>query len=162
VVFLEIHPFQDGNGRLSRVLTTLLLMRSGYAYVPYSSLEGVIENSKEGYYLALRQTQKTIRSPKPNWQPWTVYFLRALQQQKRRLEKKIEREHLVLGTLPELSLQIVEAIKERGRVTISDIVNLTGANRNTVKKHLAMLVEAKHLAQHGTGKGTWYGNNQTI
>lgn len=93
----------------------------------------MIENSKEGYYLALRQTQKTIRSPKPNWQPWAVYFLRALQQQKQRLEKKIERERLVLGTLPELSLQIVEAVKERGRMTIGEIVNLTGANRNTVK-----------------------------
>ena len=55
VVFLEIHPFQDGNGRLSRVLTTLLLLRAGYAYVPYSSLESVIEHSKEAYYLALRQ-----------------------------------------------------------------------------------------------------------
>ncbi|WP_246707218.1 Fic family protein [Mesorhizobium sp. NZP2077] len=58
VVFLEIHPFQDGNGRLSRVLTPLLLMRIGYAYVPYSSLESVIENSKEGYYLALRFIRK--------------------------------------------------------------------------------------------------------
>ncbi len=157
VVFLEIHPFQDGNGRLSRILTTLLLMRSGYAYVPYSSMESAIENSKEGYYLALRQTQKTIRSDTPDWQPWTLYFLRALQQQKRRLEKKIERERLVLGTLPELSLQIVDAVKERGCVTIGQVVNLTGANRNTVKKHLATLVEAKHLTQHGTGKGTWYG-----
>src|ERR1035437_8739471 len=62
VVFLEIHPFQDGNGRLSRVLTTLLLLQAGYAYVPYSSLESVIENSKEGYYLALRQTQSTIHA----------------------------------------------------------------------------------------------------
>ena len=62
VVFLEIHPFQDGNGRLSRVLTTLLLLQSGYAYVPYSSLESVIEQSKEAYYLALRQTQGTIRT----------------------------------------------------------------------------------------------------
>ena len=157
VVFLEIHPFQDGNGRLSRALTTLLLLRSGYAYVLYSSLESIIENSKEGYYLALRQTQKTIRSAEPNWQPWTVYFLRALQQQKRRLEKKIERERIVMGALPELSLQIIDAIKERGRITIGEIVNLTGANRNTVKKHLASLVEARHVSQHGTGKGTWYG-----
>ena len=62
VVFLEIHPFQDGNGRLSRVLTTLLLLRVGYYYVPYSSLESVIERNKEGYYLALRQTQGTILS----------------------------------------------------------------------------------------------------
>jgi Fic family protein len=157
VVFLEIHPFQDGNGRLSRALTTLLLMRSGYSYVPYSSLESVIENSKEGYYLALRQTQKTIGSEAPDWQPWTVYFLRALQQQKRRLEKKIERERLILGALPELSLQIIDAVKERGRITIGEIVNLTGANRNTVKKHLAVLVDANQLTQMGTGKGTWYG-----
>jgi len=157
VVFLEIHPFQDGNGRLSRALTTLLLLRSGYAYVPFSSLESVIENSKEGYYLALRHTQKTIRTPEPDWQPWTVYFLRALQQQKRRLEKKIERERIVMGALPELSLRIVDAIQERGRITIREIVNLTGANRNTVKKHLASLVETRHVAQHGTGKGTWYG-----
>lgn len=157
VVFLEIHPFQDGNGRLSRVLTTLLLLRSGYAYVPYSSMESVIEHSKEGYYLALRQTQKTILNDKPNWQSWITYFLRVLQQQKRRLEKKIERERLVLGSLPELSLQIIDAAKERGRVTIRDIVKLTGANRNTVKKHLATLVKARHLTQYGTGKGTGYG-----
>jgi Fic family protein len=156
VVFLEIHPFQDGNGRLSRILTTLLLMRSGYAYVPYASLESVIENSKEGYYLALRQTQRTIRSERPNWQPWISYFLRALQQQKRRLEKKLERERLTFDALPELSLQILTLVRERGRIRNAGVVALTGANRNTVKKHLAALVEAGHLKQHGTGKGTWY------
>ena len=162
VVFLEIHPFQDGNGRLSRALTTLLLLRSGYSYVPYSSLESVIENSKEGYYLALRLTQKTIGGGAPDWQPWTLYFLRALQQQKRRLEKKLERERLILGVLPELSLQIVDAVRERGRITIGEIVKLTGANRNTVKKHLAALTEANHLTQMGTGKGTWYSGRQAL
>ena len=108
VVFLEIHPFQDGNGRLSRILTTLLLLRAGYAYVPYGSLESVIEQSKEAYYLALRQTQGTIRTGAPVWQPWVMYFLKALQQQKNRLEKKIERERVVLGDLPELSVHILE------------------------------------------------------
>ena len=103
VVFLEIHPFQDGNGRLSRVLTTLLLLQAGYAYVPYSSLESVIESSKEDYYLALRQTQGTIRSGAPDWQPWLTYFLRAVQQQKRRLAAKVEREKLVMAALPELA-----------------------------------------------------------
>jgi Fic family protein len=83
VVFLEIHPFQDGNGRLSRVLTTLLLLQAGYAYVPYSSLESVIELSKEAYYLALRQTQGTIRTKSPDWQPWLIFFLRALAEQGR-------------------------------------------------------------------------------
>ncbi len=63
---MEIHPFQDGNGRLSRVLTTLLLLQAGYAYAPYGSLESVIEQGKEAYYLALRQTQGTIRTKMPN------------------------------------------------------------------------------------------------
>ena len=128
--------------------------------MPYSSLESVIENSKEGYYLALRQTQGSIRSEKPNWQPWISYFLRALQQQKRRLEKKIERERIILSALPELSLQILDFVKERGRITIAEVVKLTGANRNTVKKHLAALVETNHLSQYGAGKGTWYGPAQ--
>jgi len=157
VAFLEIHPFQDGNGRLSRVLTTLLLLRAGYAYVPYSSLESVIEQNKDGYYLALRRTHGTVRTPSPDWEPWLLYFLRALQRQKQRLEKKIERERIVIDKLPGLSVQILELAKQHGRLTISGIVDLTGANRNTVKKHLQALVSANHLAQHGVGKGTWYG-----
>jgi predicted HTH transcriptional regulator len=86
-----------------------------------------------------------------------AYFLKALKQQKQRLEKKIEREQIVIGRLPELSARILELAKEHGRLTISQIVNLTSANRNTVKKHLRALVFANHLAQHGAGKGTWYG-----
>src|ERR1700722_407953 len=156
VVFLAIHPFQDGNGRLSRILTTYLLLSAGYAYVPYSSLESVVEQSEEGYYLALRQTQGTLKTDAPNWQPWISFFLRSLEEQKKRLEIKIEREKLLLGQLPELSLQIVTMIKSRGRSTISDIVTLTNANRNTVKKHLESLVNAQHLKKYGTGKGTWY------
>lgn len=157
VVFLAIHPFQDGNGRLSRVLTTLLLLRSSYAYVPYSSLESVIEQTKESYYMALRRTQGTIRNDAPDWQPWVLYFLRALQQQKQRLEAKIERERIVIDALPALSVQILDLAKDHGRLTIGQIVTLTGANRNTIKKHLKDLVSSNHLTQHGTGKGTWYG-----
>lgn len=156
VVFLEIHPFQDGNGRLSRVLTTLLLIQAGYAYVPYSSLESVIELNKEAYYLALRQTQGTIRTDAPNWQPWLVFFLRSLAEQVRRLEKKVEREKIVLAALPDLSLQIVEFAREHGRITIGDAIKLTGVSRNTLKQHFRNLVERGHLDQHGSGRGVWY------
>lgn len=156
VVFLEIHPFQDGNGRLSRVLTTLLLLQAGYGYVVYSSLESVIEQSKETYYLALRQTQTTIRTASPNWQPWLVFFLRSLTEQVRRLEKKVEREKMVLATLPALSLQIVEFAREHGRVTIGEIIKLTGASRNTLKQHFRTLVERGTLNRHGSGRGVWY------
>lgn len=156
VVFLEIHPFQDGNGRLSRVLTTLLLLQSGYAYVPYSSLESVVEQSKEAYYLALRQTQGTIRSEAPDWQPWLLFFLRSLAEQVRRLNRKIERENLVLAPLPELSLQIVEFAREHGRMTMADAIRLTGSSRNTLKQHFRALVESGQLEQQGGGRGAWY------
>ena len=157
VVFLEIHPFQDGNGRLSRALTTLLLIQAGYAYVPYSSLESVIEMNKEAYYLALRQTQGTIRTETPDWQPWLEFFLRSLAEQVRRLEKKVERERIVLAALPELSLQIVEFAREHGRVTMKDAVRLTNASRNTLKQHFRDLTERNHLERHGSGRGVWYG-----
>ncbi|MHC4181627.1 MAG: Fic family protein, partial [Planctomycetota bacterium] len=152
VVFLAIHPFQDGNGRLSRILTTLMLLRAGYAYVPYSSLESVIEQNKEAYYLALRETQ----SESPDWQPWARYFLRALQKQKNRLETKIEYERVILGDLPNLSVQILELARAHGRVTIGEIAKATGVSRNTIKDHVRKLVSKGHLTRHGAGRGTWY------
>ena len=156
VVFLEIHPFQDGNGRLSRVLTNLLLLQADYAYVPYSSLESVVEQSKEAYYLALRQTQATIRTEAPNWQPWLEFFLRSITEQIRRLEKKVEREQIVLASMPDLQLQIVEFAREHGRVTIGEVIRLTAASRNTLKQHFRALVERGTLSQHGSGRGVWY------
>src|SRR5271155_1114917 len=157
VVFLAIHPFQDGNGRLSRILTTLLLLQAGYAYVPYSSLESVIENSKEAYYLALRQTQITIRTAAPNWQPWLLFFMRALQQQKRRLAVKVEREKNALAALPELAVKILDYVRDQGRVTTRDMVREFGASPNTLKATFTSLVEKGLLLRHGAGRSTWYG-----
>lgn len=156
VTVLEIHPFQDGNGRLSRVLTTLLLLQAGYSYVPYSSLESVIENSKEGYYLALRQTQGTIRSDAPDWQPWLMFFARALQQQKRRLAAKVEREKNALTALSKLAVNILDYARDHGRVTTRDMVREHGASPNTLKATFASLVDKGLLARHGGGRSTWY------
>jgi Fic family protein len=156
VVFLAIHPFQDGNGRLSRILTTLMLLRAGYAYVPYGSLESIIEQSKDAYYLGLRQTQGTLRADTPNWQPWILFFLRALQQQKKHLAEKVEREKIVLSNLPELSVQILDYARQHGRVSIGEMVKTGGGNRNTLKQHFRVLVEKRHLVLHGKGRSAWY------
>jgi len=106
VKFLAIHPFQDGNGRISRVLTTLLLLKSGYTYVPYSSLETIIEENKDSYYLALRRTQQSLNQDQPDYTTWLLFFLRSLKRQKHRLAKKLERELIFKTSLPELSVQI--------------------------------------------------------
>lgn len=156
VVFLAIHPFQDGNGRLSRVLTTLLLLKSGYAYVPYSSLESVIESNKEGYYLALHRTQRTLKKKSPDWSPWLSFFVQSLQQQKRRLEAKVQREKIMRAALPALSMAIIELASEHGQIQISDIVRISGAPRATVKKRLGELLQSGHLRRSGKGRSTFY------
>jgi Fic family protein len=156
VVFLEIHPFEDGNGRLSRILTTLLMLQFGYSYVPYSSLESIIEQNKGGYYIALRQTQGTIRTDSPNWQPWIVFFLSSLASQVKRLGEKVEREKLLTQRLPQLSADLVSLAREHGRLTTSQAERQTGANRATIKAHLAKLVKDGHLVKQGAGRGTWY------
>ncbi|MCP4010619.1 MAG: DUF977 family protein [Proteobacteria bacterium] len=108
------------------------------------------------YYLALRQTQGTIRTDDPSWQPWVVFFLRALLAQMRNLAKKVEREKIVLSALPELSIQILDQAREHGRVTMGDMVKLTGVSRNTLKEHFRSLIEKNHLVMHGSGRGSWY------
>jgi len=130
--------------------------------VTYSSLESVIEKNRESYYLALRQTQGTIRSDEPDWQPWVVYFLKALQLQKLKLEKKIERERIILGDLPELSVNALELARERGRITIADVARTTGSSRNTIKDHVKALTQAGHLTRHGAGRGTWYARHRVL
>lgn len=155
VCFLAIHPFQDGNGRLSRVLTTLLLLRCGYSYVPYSSFERVIEANKEHYYLALRRAQSTLKKGDTKLADWIHFFLESMVKQKAHLEDKLRKESLI-GALPETSSQILQFVKEHGRATVAQIVAVTGKNRNTVKVHLQKLVKTKRLTQHGKGKGTWY------
>jgi Fic family protein len=133
-----------------------MLLQAGYAYVPYSSLESIIEQNKQGYYIALRQTQGTIRTDTPNWQPWLTFFLSSLCSQVKRLETKIEREKLVLSVLPELSLKLLTLAREHGRITLSTAETNTRAKRGTIKAHITKLVTAGHLIQHGLGKGTWY------
>ena len=155
VHFLAIHPFQDGNGRLSRVLSTLLLLQTGYCHVPYSSQERIIEDNKDGYYRALRLAQKRIRTPEENLDPWVGFFLQSLKKQKDLLLRKVEQEQLLQNLAP-LSEQILLLAKERGHLTIAEAVTLLGMNRNTVKLHLRQLVQQGYLLQHGSGKATWY------
>jgi Fic family protein len=157
VHFLAIHPFQDGNGRLSRILTTLMLMQKGYQYVPYCSLESIIEKNKDQYYMALRKAQKSFTAHHAGMKDWLNYFLRILIKQKSILQQRIEQEtQLAVGKLSPVSTQIMQMVSQRKTTTISDIVTLLNINRNTVKKHLKELAAKNLIRQNGTGKGTWY------
>jgi len=155
VRFLAIHPFQDGNGRLSRALSTLLLLRSDYGYVPYSSLERVVEDNKDEYYRALRRAQATLDGDESQLHEWVAFFVGCLEKQKDVLARKIEAERLMTPLAP-LSQKLLGIVDSHGRVTVRQAVTLTGANRNTLKHHLRQLVANGKLVQRGTGRGTWY------
>lgn len=160
VVFLAIHPFQDGNGRLSRILTTLLLLRAGYDYVPYASLESVVEENKDLYYSALRRTQTTLKSGTPDWGPWLGFFLRCLKKQKSNLSAKVDNDKSVGDvSLPLLSVQILELLGEYGRLTSAQMVELTGSNPNTLKVRLRELATGGRIVRHGKARATWYSLN---
>ena len=153
--FLAIHPFQDGNGRLARIVTNLVLLRSGYDFVQYSSHERFVEANKDQYYLALRESQKNLVSDGNFSLAWLEFFLEMLGKQKNHLLEKIERERKAL-TLPELPVKILHLAREHGRISISFISNVLEANRNTVKKHVQQLAKNGRLVKQGKGRGTYY------
>ncbi|MBC7790178.1 MAG: Fic family protein [Anaerolineae bacterium] len=155
VELLAIHPFQDGNGRLARACTTLLLLRSGYDYVPYSSLERVVEDNKDGYYSALRESQLAIRDNRLAFGAWLLFFLRALSVQKRSLEAKLEVERSMLR-LSGLQQRILEIITAQGRATTSTIAKWLAVPSRTVRYNLEILVAHRLAEAHGERRGRYY------
>jgi len=156
VIFLAIHPFQDGNGRLSRILTNLLLLKLGYSYIQYSSLESVIEHNKDLYYKNLRDCQITLDSKKPKFENWILFFLKSLKKQKDNLEKKVKAEKILQENFDDLHLEVLKILKSHKKLAVSDIQKLTGANRSTLKVKLRDLVEMKKIKMFGKGRGVVY------
>jgi Fic family protein len=164
VNFLAIHPFQDGNGRLSRILTNLLLLKSGYNYTAYSSLESIIEDNKSSYYLALRETQATLKNKEPNYEPWLTFFIKSLEKQKVRLEYKLDHlqdsyvdiDTVNLDDLPEIALEIYKLFDNTDRITIDYIKSKLDASESKIKRNLLLLQNKNIIKKHGVTKGSWY------
>lgn len=153
--FLIIHPFHDGNSRIARALTVFLLLKSGYAHLRFASLESAIENNKEEYYRCLRLAQEQAKQQTPDFGPWLLFFLRTVQ----RMQKQLK--HQLLKTaaaenLPPLSAKIVKLASAQSSITLKQAAAYTGANVNTVKKHLAALSAEGLLIRHGASRGSWY------
>ncbi len=156
VVFLAIHPFQDGNGRLSRIVVNWLLLRSGYTYTPYTSLESVIERNKDAYYLALRKTQITLSNDDIDWSPWITFFMRSLKRQKDHLVEKTNSLEVYLN-LPVESALIMQFLDAHQRITIKQAEKLpTGVARATLKNRFSELIKKGLIIRHGKARGTWY------
>ena len=155
VNFLAIHPFQDGNGRLSRALTNLLLLKTGYEYVPYASLERVIEENKAAYYAALRASQMEMKDDPTRFGAWLGFFLRALQTQKRNLQSKLDLEGSMLR-LSQIQQQVLETVRRLGRTTSMDLAGELKIPYRNVRYHLDTLVKRGLVSPHGERKGRFY------
>ncbi len=157
VHFLAIHPFQDGNGRMSRALTTLLLLKTGYSYVPYSSMETIIEENKNTYYKALRNSQKTFKTANINYDSWLMFFLQTVLKQKLRLEKKINKNSEQGVSLT--ATKIMALFNEKNQWTSAEIAKTANLKQATVNKTLNDLVRNNYLIKNGSTRGAWYEKN---
>lgn len=155
--FLSIHPYQDGNGRLSRLLTTLLLLKLDYQFIQYVSFEHVIEHKKEAYYRALMDGQKNRYKEEERIDKWIIFFLESLIELTKRLEAKYETYSKLKIALNERQQQIVSYVKEQETVQMKDLEQaLENYSRNTIKKDMGYLVNEGILLKTGAGRGVRY------
>jgi Fic family protein len=134
----------------------MLLLKKGYAYVPYSSMESIIEAGKEGYYRALRRTQKGIWSDKVDYEPWLSFFLTSLQKQKKHLEDKIKIASADDTKLGRTARAILALFDDKAEWSIPEIVKELDMNVNTAGKTVKSLIDNGYLAKHGSTRGAWY------
>ena len=153
--YLAIHPFQDGNGRSSRVLTNLLLLQSGYSFVPFVSHEKIIEENKAAYYLALKKTTSTWKTENEDLSPWVLFFLNVIKIHGQKARGLTEEEELsvFLSKNQEAVWHLFQEEKELSRKVISE---KTGIALKTVEKITKKLVEMKKIQKIGAGRGTRY------
>ncbi|TSA44029.1 Fic family protein [bacterium] len=155
VEFLSIHPFEDGNGRLSRILTNLLLLQQGYAYIPYISHEKIIEDNKAEYYLALRQSQRTFRLQNNDMTPWMRFFLNVLLTQSKQALDLLAHAQTEQLLSPQQEL-VWKNITQTGTAVPSEIALAAGVPRPTVNQALQKLLRLKMIERIGSGRSTRY------
>ena len=155
VEFLKIHPFRDGNGRLSRILTNLLMLQAGYLYIPYISHEKLVEEKKQEYYVALRKTQMTFKSEQPDITPWMTFFLNIILDQSKQAVGLLSDDNLE-STLSQKQLIVLEYMQEVKEATPGDIAEKTKVVRATVNQILEKLIGIKKIERIGMGRSTRY------
>ncbi|MEI7526140.1 MAG: Fic family protein [Mariniphaga sp.] len=155
--FLSIHPFQDGNGRLSRLLTTLLLLKLDYSFVPYISFENIIERRKKEYYEALMIGQKSRNTDKEKIDTWILFFLDCLHEMVDLLGRRYDLYKNKGGYLNLRQKEVLETIRINQPVKFGDIViALPAYSQNTIKKDLQYLIKEHQIESVGRNKGTVY------
>src|SRR3989338_8205901 len=155
VEFLRIHPFQDGNGRISRILTNLLLLHAGYQYMPYVSHEKLVEDNKADYYMALRKSQKTFGTPNPNIVPWLDFFLSVVYKQSKLAVELLSKENIEKLLSPK-QIAVWEYLQTVDEASPKDISQNAKVALPTVAQALGKLIQLKKVERIGLGRSTRY------
>ena len=155
VEFLNIHPFEDGNGRISRILTNLLMFQNGYAYMSYVSHEKLIEDNKADYYVALRNSQKTIKTSKESVLPWLEFFLSISLTQAKQAIELLSQENLEVLLSPK-QIIVWQYLETTTEATPGEISKATKVARPTVSQALDVLLRLKKVKRIGQGRTTRY------
>ena len=155
VEFLKIHPFQDGNGRMSRILTNLLMLQCGYEYVPYVSHEKLIEDNKAEYYVVLRQSQKTFGTETEDILAWLEFFLNVLLAQAKEAILLLSKENVEKLLSPK-QLLVWNFLLTVGEATPGEISKATKVARPTVSQAIDTLLRLKKVERIGQGRTTRY------
>jgi len=155
VEFLNVHPFEDGNGRLSRILTNLLLLKEGYLFMPYVSHEKLVEDNKTEYYLALRKSQKTFKSRQEDLLSWLDFFLSVFLQQSKLAVDLLSAENIEKLLSPK-QLAVWQYLLSVAEAAPLEISNKTKVARPTVSQALNRLMSFKRIERLGSGRSTRY------
>lgn len=152
--FLCIHPFNDGNGRMSRLLTTLLLYRSGYVIGKYISLESKIAKNKGLYYDALEKCQRGWHENQEDPAPFIKYLLQTVLAAYREFEERVD---IVSDKLPALETVRRAVYGRMGKFTKSDIMEMCPTlGKTSVESSIKKLADNSELVKHGSGRSTFY------
>jgi Fic family protein len=155
-VFIQLSPFENGNQRLMRMLVTLLMFKAGYSYAPYAALEPLLTARLREYRDVLAKTQESLESGKADWEPWLVFFLGLLKDQKDTLQNRLEKGGDNIAAMPELSEKILRLFEENERISMKEIERRTRGRRSTLKLRLNELVTDGYIVRHGKARATWY------
>jgi len=155
-IFLQIGPFPQGNQRLAYLWAQILMLKSGYSYAPFSSLEESFQDNALDYSNSLKHNQDSLEQGRPDWSAWLRTFLTVLQHHKNILDQKLNAPDKDLSHLPTLSARILRLFDNHDRLQMKQIITMTNGRRATIKLRLSEMLDEGYVRRHGSGRSTWY------
>ncbi len=158
-IFLQISPFSTANVKLAKFLIVLLLLKAGYRYAPFATLDEAFDQHLEDICHSLQEQQQSLENGQPKWDTWLYSFAVILNHHASTLQSQIngeENKSQAVASMPSLSIQLLEVIRQHKRATMKLLIAETNGRRSTIKLRMQELVEQEIVKRYGAGRGVWY------